>query len=240
LSAANNIEQYDDTAKITIGELLWQHNLEGKAIEIWKTVAGAEYYFANQGNRYFSENDRETAQNYYHISLLLNPLPPADNAGMFANLCNQALGVADYDGALEYCDKAATSLPSVYSMYNLGKALYYAGRYADARTTLEGAIARYQPTPDVYYFLGLTYRKLGDSRRSFDSINDGLELSPEHPYLGIALGDWFAETGDILQARRQYQAVLDSPSPPEVQRVVKERIERLVTPSDTESSPVLP
>ena len=79
----------------------------------------------------------------------------------------------------------------------------YAGALAELRDLAEDT-----QQADVYNLLGFTLRKTGDYATSLTYYTKALELQPDHRAAREYLGELFAETGKLDQAREQLAALV--------------------------------
>ncbi|MBI4601118.1 MAG: hypothetical protein HY721_04070 [Planctomycetes bacterium] len=89
----------------------------------------------------------------------------------------------DFAGAEEVLRRCVAIDPAAIVLYNLGLALFYGGKAAEARDRLEAALGAAGgselPQGDVYYFLVQTYLKEGDMDRARELFRAKAGLFPE-------------------------------------------------------------
>ena len=121
-----------------------------------------------------------------------------------------------FETALENTDSKMPKTRQDLKLYMLS-AQYRAGRYADAVTTAS-ELLEIEPLPEVYYFLGGSYLKLGDSLAARDNFDKAVALnSGDYTlYLQIyeayeesnltAVGDEYLQTALKIQPKNTEQA----------------------------------
>ncbi len=91
---------------------------------------------------------------------------------------------------------------------DLGEMLARKGRFAEALTHLERAIARCDDQPDTNFYLGWTHLALGNLEEGRRYILRALELNPRFGYgePHLRLGDFFFSRGEYKEAIPHYEA----------------------------------
>jgi tetratricopeptide (TPR) repeat protein len=91
-------------------------------------------------------------------------------------LCHRELGNINESIKLlnDYFSKKESGLENlgvgVYDYLHMGVTLLKAARSQEAISYLERQITEYKELPDTYYYLGLCYRRLGDSQKAEQSF----------------------------------------------------------------------
>ena len=141
------------------------------------------------GGSYFNMKDDKHAYDAYQAAIKLKP----DAAYYYwsaRSLANQGkldLAIKDYEAAVKL-DSAKVSYQA-----GLGSAYYQAGRYTDAETALQRALAADNKNAEVAYNLSLTEYKLNKQTQALDYAQKAVALDgtdADYAYnLGLVLGD---------------------------------------------------
>lgn len=86
--------------------------------------------------------------------------------------------------------------------FRLANELVKAGRWQEALPVLIRLEADIKTSADIYNLLGVTYRKLKDYPTSKRHYDRALELDYAHLPTLEYQGEWFIETGDMANARK--------------------------------------
>jgi Flp pilus assembly protein TadD len=82
-------------------------------------------------------------------------------------------------------------------------------RFAEATTLLKQVVARHPGRADAYSELGFASRKLGDRAAALTYYRIALQLDPNHLGATEYLGELYAESGDLANAKAQLARVAE-------------------------------
>src|SRR5438105_3849374 len=97
--------------------------------------------------------------------------------------------------------------------YNLGVALWYSGQRAAAVASLEESIRLNPAAAEVYSFLGMARRELGEPDRARQALQRAIALSPNDPAPYVDLGLIFLDSAQLEKGIGQIEAALNLPAP---------------------------
>ncbi len=106
-----------------------------------------------------------------------------------------------WSSSAKKCVRARSGALSDDELIEQGRQLAVTGRYAEAIDVL-GAVTS-QEHPLVLTYLGFSYRKQGDVKRGMALYARALDIDPDSVVTREYLGEGYAETGQIDQARLQ-------------------------------------
>jgi tetratricopeptide (TPR) repeat protein len=176
----------------------------------------------NLGSLRLRKGDVESA---LELFLKARKLRPQD-LSIRMNIGSALLRLDRYDEAIRayqhILDKNPSRLIQAKAHSNLGRALEEAGRVSEAIPHLERSIELLPKYPHAYNNLAFACKKLGDRpkaiqafRKTIELIQDTVRHNPRAPersmYIKACsnLGDLYAETGDLNEAVRFHQMVLE-------------------------------
>lgn len=98
-----------------------------------------------------------------------------------------------------------TAVPqaSAQDYYAAGIRAFGAEDYNQAATQFDAAIRLAPGMADAYWYLGMSYAKMGMARRAEETYKSGLAVAPGHMRLHEALGLLSYDMNDYPQARRE-------------------------------------
>jgi mono/diheme cytochrome c family protein len=92
---------------------------------------------------------------------------------------------------------------------DLGKALIYQGKFADAEAALTRACQVQPDLDDSHYYLGLLYRMRNKTADAFREFSRAVQLNPRHAKAHGNLGFMFLEQGNLNEAEAHLKTALD-------------------------------
>ncbi len=107
------------------------------------------------------------------------------------------------------------------STYNLGRCYFFQNRYEQALESVGNALTLFQGLQDPFdvamsrILLGWTYHRLGDTTKARALLEEGLQAAQEKGFGELlpdgytALGELYRESGDMENARRNFQQSSD-------------------------------
>ncbi len=98
-------------------------------------------------------------------------------------------------------------LPSVRARAALreGTRLVRDGEAAAAVRALLRAVAARPDDPEIHYYLGVAYARLGARQGALSQLQDAVRLAPGDPLAHDALGEAMREGGDVRAALREFE-----------------------------------
>lgn len=128
-----------------------------------------------------------------------------DDPSRWNNYGNILVGAGLPQRAREAFEKAIALDPTMPHPYsNLGTVMNLMGDLDGAETTLKKAIEIDPKHHIAWHNLGKVYFKMGDRKRGIEAHLHATTIMPEHVYRN-ALGQAFAQLGDLDEARRIYE-----------------------------------
>ncbi len=116
---------------------------------------------------------------------------------------------ADYRSDLTlWADTVAKRPANGRAHNNLGKAIFAAGRPADALGHYENAIHLQPTVPEPYYNLGLALARLNRSAEAIGQYEAALRFQPNYPDAHTNLGNALLEKGRLDEAGEHYEAAI--------------------------------
>ncbi len=95
-------------------------------------------------------------------------------------------------------------------MYDrLGDAYVRAGRYADAQKALNRAVLLEPSATAPYILLGETFLKLNQPIQALHYLDHAVKMDPSNYITHNLLGQAYKATGQVAEANREFQAVVD-------------------------------
>jgi len=105
---------------------------------------------------------------------------PKNGRGLM-NYGDVLMGKGDYNGALEYFNKAKAEWPYYSYIYvNLGVLYNAMGKYADAEQNFKYALSLNAQNPNCYYYYANMLKANGRVTEAKGLVQQGLNLSPQH------------------------------------------------------------
>ncbi len=139
--------------------------------------------------------DLETAATIYAELLKINP----DDANILNLSGLLMLATGNTAGAIDYITKAFIINPTGQIAGNLAKAYYSAGMYPKAVKLYLEAL-KMEESDDIYYSLGLAYKKSGDLDSAIEAYHNALEQNPGNYSSCYNLALAYSDKGDITSA----------------------------------------
>ncbi len=93
---------------------------------------------------------------------------------------------------------------SALDLYNQGYTLANAGKFQEAATYFQKAIAVKTNYAEAYNMLGYCTRKLGDVQGAFTYYDKALQLKPNFPEAREYYGEAYLQEGNLAKAVQQY------------------------------------
>jgi tetratricopeptide (TPR) repeat protein len=115
---------------------------------------------------------------------------------------------ADYKNALKEAEEAYRLQPNHYTLLSYGTIYYNMKDYKMAEEKFKEAIKAFPLTVDAYYDLGLLYNEQKRYAEAKEMLIMALSLNPEDIGAHFELGKAFKATGDMEEARREFNIVL--------------------------------
>lgn len=124
------------------------------------------------------------------------------------------MGKQDYNGALQYFERAKTLLPNYSYLYiNLGVLKATMGNHQEAEANYKHALYLNPGNPESYYFYGNWLRAQGRFKEALELAAKGLEVSPEHSGNKLLYNDLVAlAAGESSQLELAKKTAKESPS----------------------------
>ena len=104
------------------------------------------------------------------------------------------------------------STTTALDWYNTGYAAANAGKYGDAITDFNNAIALKADYAEAYNMLGYCTRKMGDVAKAFTYYDKALKLKPNFPEAREYYGEAYLQEGNLAKAVQQYIILVKSNS----------------------------
>ncbi len=115
----------------------------------------------------------------------------------------------DFDRAQEILSGLLAENPTDIDALNfLGMIMLYAGRYKEAISYLERAIAIYEPHPVAHYNLGLCLQHLKDSEGACTHYKRAVDLKPDYIDAINNLGVAFLDLKEYAEAEKQFKTAI--------------------------------
>jgi len=156
----------------------------------------------------------------------------AEDAETYDRLCELSLALGDSRGFLLYSRKNAARFPYDRQYYNLGVALFGAGDYNEAITTLKNALAKFPQSSyagGFYRQLGLAYMKIDrdqTAERTFTAGVTAVDASLAQLKKGKSSPDYRRlmddKIGMLLSLKRLHQIYREADKLEEVEKELKE------------------
>lgn len=125
---------------------------------------------------YFHKNGRfDEAEELYKGLLQINP-DDTNVLNLYSMLC---LAKGNADIAVDMLSKALVLNSNPIIMSNLAKAYYMVGDVQNSIKFYEEA-ASLEPTDDIYYSMGISYKQANNYEKAIEAYNKALELNPNN------------------------------------------------------------
>ncbi len=100
---------------------------------------------------------------------------------------------------------AGMSQPSsAQDWYNVGYSASNAGRYQEAVTAFNNALALKSDYAEAYNMLGFCTRKMGNVQEAFTYYEKALKIKPNFPEAREYYGEAYLQSGNLAKAVQQY------------------------------------
>lgn len=119
-------------ANLRLGELYWQQGNEIEALAIWQRTPQTDVYFALSSASYakqesFSEEEWMKIEEWAEISIRINPQASAQKRHLYETLCHSWEERGEFEKALPWCERKATSVRDGWSQLVLARVQSKAG-----------------------------------------------------------------------------------------------------------------
>jgi tetratricopeptide (TPR) repeat protein len=150
------------------------------------------------GVKLHDKGDYEGAMKAYKKALALN----ANTIRAYAEMCNTAFALHDYDHVIEYSDRVIAAKSDFVDMAYMskGSAQDMMGKPMDAIATYKRAIEAYPDNYLLYYNLAFTSYNVKDNKQAVDALQKGLRLHPAHASSHLLLGYIMYEEGHRVKS----------------------------------------
>ncbi len=108
-----------------------------------------------------------------------------------------------------------------------GKALYEAGQFEEATTLFHDAFLAYPGDEEINFHYGLSAAEAGDHETASMAFDRLLIMNPNLPRVRLELSRSYFKLGLYGLAQEQFQTVLETDPPPEVQRRIRAYLETI-------------
>jgi tetratricopeptide (TPR) repeat protein len=141
-----------------------------------------------------------------HKALEINPALP---------LAHQLLGEAalakgDVKGAIQELEAERKINPLNGVLYDrLGDAYVRSGQYAEAQQALNRAVLLEPSATAPYILLGATFLKLNEPIQALHYLDRAVKMDPSNYITHNLLGQAYKATGQVAEANREFQTVVD-------------------------------
>ena len=190
----------DSLSILYAGQVVWRSGDHQGAIDLWRLGKDIEYYFMHLGDQAYAQGDVQSALSYYEKSSAIDDALDGRKLQMYSNRCEYETRQQNSPEAILWCSRAVQGQRTVWTLLALGQAFYTAGDYDTALSTLEQARSLDPQVATVYYQLGLTYARRGETSLALDYYERGLELAPANEYLNWAAGRLYERAGQLQKA----------------------------------------
>jgi len=199
----------DELLILFVGLAFWESESHYAALALWRQIPNIDLYFSNRSVDAYYQGHTDEAWEYYEISMAIRKTPSLYRVRMFMNMCDYVTGQGNYMEAVQVCSLAVEASYNALTLLRLGRAHYYTHNYLAAQKVLNEGLTLRTDIADIYYYLGLTYRKQGSPSLALSTFEGGLSVAPQHPYLNLVTGDLRVEIGDLEAAANNYRNVIE-------------------------------
>lgn len=177
------------------------------------TTPSLDVYFARLGHSYWLAGQFRTAQDHFRLADKLDPRVSDGKWEMYHALCQIHLNERNLDAALVPCRLAAFmgKSPTGYPAY--GRLLVERNEPEKAIRYLTGLLETNPGASSALYWRGQAYEAMGDTANATTDYQTAIHYQPDYPWAYLALGQIRMMQGEMCEAYRLYERVLQSPLP---------------------------
>jgi tetratricopeptide (TPR) repeat protein len=171
------------------------------------------------------------------------PAPHARSTEATIEKAQQAEARRDYEAARRLYRQAADEAPDpasrAFALGELASALAFWGEIEGAVEALEESLRSRPSSVRRWHDLGILRAQLGRNEEALAALRRAVQLAPREPRSRIALAAQEVNMGLYLDARRDYQTLLDLEIPPKIAAAAREAL-RILDSEIEKTSPPAP
>jgi hypothetical protein len=202
-------ESADTRLRFLLGRTLYGLGERTEAIREWRSVPGADAYFALRGDHAYSAGHPKEARRHYEDSWDIAPTVTPGKKTMFVNRCEMSLDEGDGEDAVRWCELAVAAVDNYWTRVGLGRALYGARRLVQAEEVLRGASTLNPGAEAAFRWLGLTLCAQNRAEEGLAALRTSTMLDSSSRWAHIAYADALAARREWAPAIAQYALALE-------------------------------
>lgn len=183
LTSNIEVEALSDLSVLYLAHALLKENNATEALDLLRTRPQLSYWYATRGVVESEVYDDDiSAELSFELSTAIDGRLHAKKANMYRIQCLWAIESNENTLWNDSCLIFDKVLPTSLSKLLLGRQYYNEADYQQAISILGAAVQRDPTFHNAYYWLGLSYAGLGDSRNALDSHSRGIDGNPSFPW----------------------------------------------------------
>lgn len=207
-----------------LGQAFLLMNDEEKAFALWRAIPNVDVFLAHQADAAYAQNNKAKALQLYMFSWNLSQEITPEKSVMLLNLCRYQRGRGNLIEAVEWCKLALGAKNDYWTLVEMGRTYYEAGRCDLAEITLREALTLMPNQGAAYQWLGVTLSCLGRVADGVDALSTSVGLNPQSIWPRLELANLFYLQQNHAAAACEYFGALNLTQDPVQIQMIQAKI----------------